>query len=190
MGNVDLERLLEPHSKELTSIAEAAIKGQRDKVIDGVASLAVTLATGNPLIGSLVPLARTGIARALGNAANEMLVRELAKMQADEEKHAFLNQIDEIVAVLIGQAVVQLIRVQHNAKDEVLLALGGVREDFQHFRDDFERQIRESGETVRVDEMVVRDGGTGVQVRASTTKRVRLNYQLVAGKGSTGIVLE
>jgi hypothetical protein len=189
MSDVDLEKLLEPHSKELELIADAAAKGERDKVIDGTASLAVTLATGNPLLGALAPLARKGIAKAFGNAADAMFARELAKMEKDDERKAFLGQIDAIVAALVGQAVIQLVHTQHNVKEEVLAALGGVREDFASFRTDFEIRVKASGDTVRVDEQVVEGGAIGVRVRLSTTKRVRLKYQLVSGRGSVGIDL-
>src|SRR5579863_5789015 len=116
--SAELEKLLD--AKKLESIADAAAKGEREKVIDGVASLAVTLATANPYIGALAPLARKGIAKAFGNAADEMFARELEKMTKEEEKQAFLGQIDEIVAALVGQALIQLVRTQHNVTEEVI----------------------------------------------------------------------
>jgi hypothetical protein len=189
MSDVDLEKLLEPHAKELESLAEAAAKGDHDKVIDGASSLVLTLATGNPVIGALAPLARRGIAKAFGNAADEMFARELAAMQKEEDRKAFFAQIDDVVAALVGQALIQLVRTQHNVKDEVLTALGGVREDFERFRADFGRRVSEQGETVRIDEQVVEAGGIGVRVRASTTKRVALKHQVVSGTGSVGIDL-
>jgi hypothetical protein len=128
MADVDLEKLLEPYSKELTGIAEAVAKGERDKVIDGAASLAMTLATGNPILGALAPLARKGIAKAFGNAADEMLARELAKMEKEEERRSFLDLIDEVIAALWGQTLIQLVRTHHNVKDEILAALGDMQD--------------------------------------------------------------
>jgi hypothetical protein len=190
MGDVDLETLLEPHSKDLKVIAEAIAKGERDKVIDGAAGLAVALASGNPLLSALAPLARKGIAKAFGNAADEMFARELAKIEKEEERKAFLDQIDEVAAALVGQAIIQLVRTQHNVKDEILAVLGGVRADFETFRVDFESRVHASGESVIVVEQIVEGGAVGVRVRPTTTKGVHLRYQRVSGRGSAGIVLE
>jgi hypothetical protein len=190
MSDVEIETLLTPHSKELASIAEAVAKGERGKVVDQVASLVATLATGNPLLGALAPLARKGVAAAFGNAADEMFRRELAALEKDEEKKRFLDQIDEVVAALVGQALVQLVRSQHAVKDEVLQALGGVRADFERFRQDFVEKIGEKDATIHVDAMRVSQGAVGIRVRSSTTRRVRLQHLAVSGAGSVGIVLD
>jgi hypothetical protein len=190
MSDIDLEKLLEPQSKRIESLAEAIAKGDRDKVVDGAASLAVALATGNPLLGALAPLARKGVAKAFGNAADEMFARELAKMETEEERKDFLNQIDDVVAALVGQTLIQLVRVQHKVKDEILVALGGLREDFEAFRADIETQLKAHGETVTVDEQLVDSGAIGVRVLPATMKRIRLRFQRVTGKGSVGVVLE
>jgi len=190
MADLDLEKLLEPHSRELTKIAEAAAAGERNKVIDGVAGVVLTIATGNPVVGALAPLARKGIAAAFGNAADRMFAEELAKMEKEDERTAFLGQIDSVVATLLGQAVVQLVRTQHNVKEEVFAAVGGVRKDFEHFRLDFETQVRATKETVIVDKQIVGSQGLGVRVRNSTTKSVHIKVQTVEGDGAVGIELE
>jgi aminopeptidase N len=186
----EIEQLLEGHAGELKSIGQAAARGEHDKVIDGVAGLVMTLATGNPLVGALVPFARLGVAKAFGNATDAMLRRELATMEKEEERQAFLGQIDEVLAATLGQAVVQLVSVQHHVKDEVLEALGGLRSDFENFRRDFEQRLRTQSESVRVEDLLVQDGGTGVRVRATTLKRVALERVVVTGQGSVGIDLE
>jgi hypothetical protein len=114
MTDVDIEALLEPHTKDLQSIAESLAGGERGKVADGLANLAITLATGNPILGALAPLARKGIAKAFANSADEMFARELANMKEEEARREFLGQIDEVVAALLGQALIQLVRTQHN----------------------------------------------------------------------------
>lgn len=190
MSDVDLEKLLEPHKGEVKAIADAAANGNRDKVIDGAAGLAVTLATGNPMLGALAPLGREAVARAFGSAVNQALDRELAQFHKEQERQAFFGQLDELLAALIGQALVQIVRSQHNVKDEVLAALGGLRSDFAEFRRDFAARLAAFGEaTVQVDEQWVRGGSIGVRVREATTKRVRLGKQIVTG-GSTGILLD
>ena len=187
--DVELQGLLKAYQGELKTIAEAAGNGNRDKVIDAVSSLAVSLATGNPVLGALAPLGRKGIARAFGNAVNAALTRELAALAKEVERRAFLGQIDEVVEALIGQALIQIVRSQHAVKDELLEALGGVRRDFETFRKEFADQIAKSPESVAVDTLVVREGGLGVRVAATTTRRVVLRHMEVVGAGSVGIDL-
>jgi hypothetical protein len=188
--DIELQKLLEAHKGELKTIAEAAGSGNKEKVIDVATSLAVSLATGNPLLGALAPLGRKGIARAFGNSVNAALTRELEAIAKDDERKQFLGQIDEVVEALLAQALIQLIRSQHAIKDEVLEALGGVRRDFEAFRNDFAARVASASENVRVDTMIVRDGGLGVRVRASTVKRVVLRHVEVVGPASVGIDLE
>jgi len=190
MSDIEIEKLLESHKGELKSIADAAGKGERDKVVDGVTALAVTIATGSPVAGALAPLARRAVAKAFGNSVNEALDRELAELKQQGERQKFLGHIDEVMAALIGQALVQIIRSQHNVNDEVIEALGGLRSDFEAFRNDFGKRLAREGEaTVRIDEQLVQGRSIGVRVRATTTKRVVLKRQVVDG-GSTGILLD
>lgn len=187
--DVELKGLLKAHQGELKTIAEAAGSGNRDKVIDAVSSLAISLATGNPVLGALAPLGRKAIARAFGNSVNAALDRELAALAKEEERRAFLGQIDEVIEALLGQALIQMVRSQHAVTDELLEALGGVRRDFETFRAEFADQIAKSAESIAVDTMSVRDGGLGVRVAATTTKRVALRHIEVSGAGSVGIDL-
>ena len=92
--------------------------------------------------------------------------------------------------MLLGQALIQLVRSQHAVKDEVLDALGGVRRDLEAFRQDFAARVASASESVRLDSLVVHGGGLGIRVRATTTKRVVLTHMEVAGAGSVGIDLE
>ena len=154
-----------------------------------MSSLAVSLATGNPFLAALAPLGRKAIARIFGSSVNAVLTRELAALAKDEERRAFLHQIDEVVEALLGQALIQIVRSQHAVKDEVLETLGGMRRDFESFRNDFATQLANASETVRVDSIKVTDGGIGVRVAATTSKRVVLKQMVVKGPGSVGIDL-
>lgn len=188
--DVVLATLLEGHRGELKTIAEAAASGNHDKVIDAVSSLAISLATGNPLLGALAPLGRRGIARAFGNSVNAALTRELAAQAKDEERAAFLAQIGDVVEVLLGQALIQLIRSQHAVKDELLDALGGMRRDLEAFRADFAAQLATASDSIQVDSLVVRDGALGVRVAATTTKRASFKHVEVTGPNSVGFDLQ
>lgn len=188
--DTELATLLKDHQGELKSIAEAAASGDQQKLVNATSSLVVALATGNPLLGALAPLGRQVIARAFGNSVNLAITRELAALAKDEERRAFLNQIGEVVEVLVGQALIQLIRSQHAVKDEVLDTLGGMRRDLESFRNDFAAQLASAPENVRVDNLIeVADGGIGVRVAAASTRRVVLTSIVVRGAGSIGIDL-
>jgi hypothetical protein len=186
--DVELKELLKAHQGELKAIADAAGSGNRDKVIDAVSTLAVSLATGNPMVGALAPLARKGIARVFGNSVNAALTRELEVMAREDERRTFLGQIDELIEALLGQALIQIVRSQHAVKDEVLEALGGVRDDFERFRTEFAEQMASAGENVKADTILVRRG-IGIRVAATTTRRVVLRHLEVNGEGCVGIDL-
>jgi hypothetical protein len=185
-----LGALLKAHQSELKAVAAAAANGDQQKTIDATSSLVVALVTGNPILGALAPLGRKGVARAFGCSVNAALTSALASLAEEDERRTFLNQIGDIVEVLLGQALIQLIRSQHAVKDEVLDALGGMRRDFESFRADFAAQLAAVPESVRVEEIVeVLDGGIGVRVSAATTTRVVLKQLVVRGTGSVGIDL-
>lgn len=188
--DVELGKLLETHKSELKTIAEAAGSGNQEKLVDAVSTLVVSLATGNPLLGLLAPLGRKGIARAFGSSVNVALTRELVVLKEAEERRNFLSQIDEVLEALVGQALIQLVRAQHNVRDEILEVLGGVRRDLEAFRKDFAERVASASETVTGDRVVVRDGALGIRVCASTTKRVVFQHMTVMGTGSVGIDLE
>jgi hypothetical protein len=185
--DVELGGLLKEHQGELKSIAEAAGKGDRQKVIDAVSSLTISLATGNPLLGALAPLGRKGVARIFGNAVNAALTRGLAALAKDDERRAFLSQIGDVVEVLLGQALIQIVRSQHSINDEVLESLGGLRRDLEAFRHECSEEIANASENVRVDELIEVEAGIGVRVAATTDKRVVLRHLVV--RGGVGIDL-
>lgn len=111
MADVDLATLLEPHKNTLKDMSKSLAEGDHAAFIASVAGLVAALATGNPHIALLAPLGQKAVAKAFGNAADAMFKRELAALEAEEERRAFLGQIDEAVEELIGQALVQLVRV-------------------------------------------------------------------------------
>lgn len=187
MADTELKTLLEPHKSTLGEMAKALASADHTKFVTYTAALVTAIATANPHIALLAPLAEKGIAKAFSNSADAMLRRELAALEQEEKQRAFLAQIDDVVATLVGQAIVQLARVQLHAKDEVLDALGGMREDLAWFRERFEAEM--GGATVRLDIQMVRNGGTGIRVGADTRKCVFIARQDVDGEGSVGIDL-
>lgn len=187
MADADLGALLEPHKTTLENIATSLAAGDSAKTAGSIAALVGALATGHPEIAILTPFAQSAVAKAFGNSADAMLRRELAAMVAEEEKQKLAAQIAEPIEALIGQALIQLVRVQHNVKDEVLAALGGVREDLAAFREQFARDL--SAFDLRLDRVLVEEGAIGLCVGPEARKRVWIADMTVRGRGSIGIDL-
>jgi len=187
MSDVDLAKLLDLHKSDLRQLAQHLATGDRAKFVVGAAALVTTLATGNPTVALLAPFAEKAVARAFASAADKKLREELAKFEVAEERQAFVSSIADAVEALLGQAVLQIVRVEHRTKEEMLEALGGLREELGTFRDDFQRGL--DAESVRIDVQRVLTGGVGVRVDPGALERVFVREQVVSGHGSVGVVL-
>lgn len=186
MDDVDLAKLLEPHKTELRQLAQHLVAGERPKFVAGVAALVGTLATGNPAVAALAPFAEKAVSRAFASAADVRLHEEIVKLDADNKERALVASIADAVEVLLGQALLQLVRVEHRVKDEVINALGGLREELSTFREEFQRGL--DAEAVRVDMQRVLARGVGIRVEAGARQRVFVREQIVSEEG-IGIVL-
>ncbi len=188
MADVDLEKLFEPHQEELKTLGEHLAAGQRDKFIAGAATLVGAVATGNPSVALLAPFAEKVVARAFASAADERLRVEIEAMEREDERRAFVKQIGDAIQVLVDQAVLQMVRVQHNIAGELEEKVAGrMHEELDDFRSTFADNL--NGYTVRLEEQVVREGAIGVRVSPNAAKRVFIRRMDVAGKGSVGIDL-
>jgi hypothetical protein len=187
MSDVALANLLEPHKSELRQLAQHLAGGDHAKFVAGAATLIATLATGNPAVPVLLPFTEKAVARAFASAADKRLSEELAKLEDDEARQAFVRSIADAVEVLLGQAVLQIVRVEHQVKEEIFEALGGLRDDFSAFREDFKHQL--DTEIVRIDVQRVLAGGVGIYVSPGASERVFVRKQVVSGAGSKGVVL-
>jgi len=188
MADADLGALLEPHKSTLKDMATSLAAGDHAKLAASAAVLVGALATGSPQVALLAPFAEKAFAKAFGNSADAMLRRELAAMEKEEDRQRFVAQLAEPVEALIGQALIQLVRVQHNVKEEVLEALGGVRSDMAGFREEFAKEL--GSHEVRVDLAEGEGGGVGVRVAAGAKKHVWVKRAVGRGPGSTGLVIE
>jgi hypothetical protein len=120
---------------------------------------------------------------------------QIEQSEREEDRQAFVKNIGEEVEALMGQALLQLVRVQHNVKEEleadVLQALGGLSESLAAFREEFQQQLEQVGadalEAVRVDLLEV-VGGIGVRVSAGAKRRMHVKHARV--EGGTGFVLD
>lgn len=188
----ELGELLASDSKALAKLGEAAIERDEPKFTAQLGSMLTTLVTSVPVLGTLV---EKSILRAFANSVNAQLDAELANVQAEAERRAFADQIAETLEPLIGQALIQLIRAEHNLADEqkrfMTAELGGLREDLAQFRDDFAKQLGAgAGEaTVHLEHFAVSgQDSTGIRVGANASKRVFVRRMEVSD-GGTGIDL-
>lgn len=194
-----IEGVLAAKSSEMKQISEAAaqaLAGKEEgwkKVASAIASLALTLGAG-PAAGALAPLGVEVIAKAFGDsAATRVFKQELATLAKEEDQQALANRIADTLSVTIGQALIQIIRSQHTISDENLAALGGLRDDFEAFRNEFGQRIE--SDVARVAAVQIREqhvdghNSIGVRVLPETQQRVLIDVQRVGG-GATGVVLE
>jgi hypothetical protein len=183
---MSLGERIEERASELEEVASALADGNLEKTTAALVTLIAGLATGHAeLAGLLAPFVHKGVQVAFASTATRRLRAELAKLHAEDERRAFIAAIAEPIEVLLGQALLQLVRTQHQASDAVTDALGGLRADLRSFRAEFSDRLEDDG--VRVDTAHVLDGGTGVRVRDGARARVWIGELTVTGAGSIGI---
>jgi hypothetical protein len=152
-----LDELVLTREKELSDLGQALVSGQSEKAVSALLGLITALATTSPLLGTL---AKAGVERAFAQSATSRLLAEYQKYEQEKDRERFVEHIDEAVRDVIAEAFVQMVRVQHNTKDEVLEALGGLREEWQDFRAALEHRLEriEHPTTVRAPLLVQRMG--------------------------------
>ncbi|WP_437653702.1 hypothetical protein [Sorangium sp. So ce1182] len=190
MADTDITTLLKPHEGTLREMAKQLTAGDRAGFVGSTVALITALATANPQIALLAPFAGKAASSAFSRAVDDFFQRQLAQLEAEEAQRAFVAQVADAVEVLLGQAVLQLVRVEHNVKAELVEALGGVREDLADFRERFQNELESHGEleeVVRVDVQTVQGGAIGIRVGANARRRVSVARMEVTGSGSVGI---
>ena len=177
------------HQTELTTVGERILDGDKAGSAAALLGLVASASSGVPAIGALVDaaaqkaFASTATARLLAEA--ERLDREDAAHEAEE---SFKTSLADRIEVLLGQALVQIIRSQHSTAEQdrsaLVEALGGIREDLASFRSSFSKEVRtqndlppegESGQrpptpagsAVSIGTLTVQTGGTGIQDSSS-----------------------
>jgi hypothetical protein len=158
--------------------------GKAEEVAQGVVALVTTMASGVPVLGAL---AQQGVAKAFAASSQGALRREYEALEREEDRKQFAEQVADPIAELIGQALIQILRVQHRDSEDVVRQLGGLREDLEGFRKEFATRLTEAA--VVVDELEVVDYAVGIRVGPSTRKQAKVGKMTVGGRG-TGIVLE
>jgi hypothetical protein len=185
MQRMDLGDFIRRQSAELKDAATGLAEGRREKLIAALGAMALGMVTGHPEIGLFAPFIEAGTRRAFGNSASRRLDAALAEAKSEEEKAVLVARIADSVEALLGQALIQMVHVQHQTKDEIIEALGGLREDLADFREDFQDRLDTEG--VRVNFQRIRDGATGIRISEGARARIWVGDMTVIGSGSVGI---
>lgn len=184
MQELVLADALEAHQESLHAMGEALIDKDKPRFVTEAIGLVTTLATEHSVLGAFAKMA---IARAFGESANAILSKQAAEWEREQSQQAFIDTLAERVEDLLGQALIQIVKSQHDVKQEVLDALGGLREDLAGFRADFANRL---GFDQHIEHELVVDGATGVRIRAGSSKRVFVRQQTVSGAGTVGVEIE
>ena len=184
----EIVTLLERNSSQLETLGTKLIEGKRDECVAALVGLVTGIASGCPLLAAL---AKAGVARAFASTATERLLLEYKSYEQQKDRERFIGDMALNVEALLSQAVLQLVRVQHNVHDDVLRALGGLRDDLADFRERFAAALPAAEhEAARLELQEVSGGALGIHVSSRSQQRVFVARQVVSGAGSVGIKLD
>lgn len=142
---MDLGKRLAEQKDSLKQAAEGLATGNREMAIAGLGAAILGMATGHPEIALLSPLAEAGLRRAFVHPANRILERQIAEAKTEEEKDRVLRSIAQTVEMLLQESLIQVARLQHGTKDEILSAMAGMEQELAGFRDQLRRQLDAKG---------------------------------------------
>lgn len=179
-----LQTALAEHGEDLHGIATALRADDAETAVTKLGALLGKLASSVPVVGTL---AGDAAGAAFRRSAYGRMQAALKARTSEEAREALLADLAGVVEALIGQALVQLVRVGAHRQDEVLDALGGLRDDLDDFRADFAARLAHAD--VTIDHQRVLDGALGVRVRPDAGRTLRIGTQEVRGAGSVGIEL-
>ena len=183
--STELSALIKEQKSNLEAIGTGLVEGKGEKVVTAIAATVLAVVTGHPEIAVLSPFLQEGVRRAFASTATRQFEKALAEMKTEDEKAAFAAQIAEPIEALIGQALIQMVRVQHKTKDEVIDALGGLRKEFADFREGLQDRLDDEG--VHIDLQRVREGATGIRISERARASIWIKEMTVSGEGSIGI---
>jgi hypothetical protein len=135
---IDYADLIKQNEGQVESFVKSLISRETEGCVSALAGVLAGVATGTPTLGAL---AAHTVQRAFATTATRRLIAEYELAQEEEDREKFIATIADAIEALLGQMLVQLIRVEHNVKDELLNTLGGIRADLQDFRLSIEAQL-------------------------------------------------
>lgn len=186
MAEPQLHTEISKHAEKVHAITVELGKNNKESAIVKIGELLGALASDIPIVGKLSGAAAGA---AFKNSAYGQMDAALKAAKTEEERQQQLDLIGEMMEALIGQALIQIARINGMVRDELVEELGGLREDLEDFRADFKQRLKAAEGQIRVDLQLVEDGGIGVRVRSGAAKGVWIKKQQVRGAGSVGIEL-
>ena len=176
MSEVVLGDLLEKRGSEMKEITQSLVNGDGEKTAAGLAGLLTTVLTGVPALGNVVA---QGLEKIFGSSANAILVQQIEAWQKEQQQTDLVSRVRDSVEVLLGQALIQLVRSQHASTAELERALGGIREELKGFRDSIQGRLEDAG--IRVDLQEIAENGIGIRVGEKARASVFVRRQVVNG---------
>jgi flagellar biosynthesis component FlhA len=183
--STELATLIKEQKSNLEAVGTGLVERKGEKVVTALAAMVLAVVTGHPEILVLTPFLQEGVRKAFAATAARKLEKAIAELSAEEEKAKFAAQIAEPIEALLGQALIQMVRVQDRSKEEIIDALGGLREDLADFRQDLKDKLDDDG--VHIDLVRVGEHGTGIVLSTGARVSIRIKEMKVSGPGSVGI---
>jgi hypothetical protein len=176
----EIRELLEPHKAAIQEAGKGLLARNTETVTKSLVGLAVGVATSNPTLGVL---GSEVVAKLFASTATKRLEKAIAEAETEERRQAFIGDVAAPIEALLGEFLIQLVRVQHNVKDELIAALGG-RAELADYGAEVAAGL--SKYAVHLERMDVSEGGLGIRVSASG-RNAFVREMSVRGKGSVGI---
>ncbi|HEY5961391.1 MAG TPA: hypothetical protein VIV60_32760 [Polyangiaceae bacterium] len=173
-NDCDIGSILDDRSSEVEKLASALTERDAEKTAGAIAALIASLATGSAALGVF---ANTAVQMAFVSPATKRLLAEVAKYEGEQDRATMIARIRDEVELMIGQALIQIMRSQHNISDELMEKLGGLCDAFEQFRGEFEEKVTPHP-ALLVEKLEVR-GGTGVCISDSARSHMRVLHAIV-----------
>ena len=169
--------LVEKHGSDLMLLQVGLRHNDTDAFEEGAVKLTAAVLKDVPVVGK--PAGQV-LEYAFARSAWAQMKRELANLGAEQDRERFIEALALRVEQLLGQALIQLVRVHHQTHDELVEALGGLREEFATFRDEFTAQANLEAASIQepnvwVGRVALSGRATGVDVAAGATTTSRID---------------
>jgi hypothetical protein len=178
----EIRDILDPHKTTICEVGKGLLAGNTEAVATSLFRVALGVATASPALGAL---GSDVVAKIFANTATKRLEKAMADAETEAMRQALVDDISASVEALLGEFLVQLVRVQHRVKEEVVAALGG-RPELADFSTSVAAGLTEYA--VHVERLDVSERGIGIRV--SDSGRTAFVRELHArGDASVGIEL-
>jgi hypothetical protein len=181
-NELELSDLLQKERAAIEKVGEDLLAGKKEEVAAGLGGLFVSVLSGVPALGGL---AKGALAVLFASPANVVLEKQVEQWREEQDHQRFVQDLSDVIEALIGQALVQIVRSQKRESEDVVAALGGLREDLATFREEVGERMTTFDLHVQLQE--VSEGAIGIRVSGSSRKRVFVDRLVVRGGRTVGI---